>query len=304
MYVSELHLITSSVPRNWKDFLRVDRNKQELFKFLAQCVTSVDSGQKQVISSHGTNVLSSLPRGDVSIMAPSTHEEADTRIFLHAADAVQCGFSRIIVRTVDTDVLVLAVSLVHKLQDGVEQSIELWVDFGTGANLRYIAAHEIANALDSNGALALPAFHAFTGCDTVSCFYGKSKNTALDTWNSYPEVTPVLISLSNSPSEIPEEWITTLERFVVLLYDRTSTSSSVNNLRKQLFTRKGRKFDGLPPTRDALLQHVKRTAYQAGYIWGQALVPSSTLPSPQDWGWTLEGGEWRHYKKSPSPASS
>ena len=75
---------------------------------------------------------------------------------------------------------------------------------------------------------------------------------------------------------------------------RLSPSSSVNDLRKQ-FTRKGRKFDGLPPTRDALLQHVKRTAYQAGHIWGQALVPSPTLPSPQDWGWVSDGGEWRPF---------
>ena len=30
----------NNLPRNWQEFLRVDQNKQELFKYLAECVTS------------------------------------------------------------------------------------------------------------------------------------------------------------------------------------------------------------------------------------------------------------------------
>ena len=86
----------------------------------------------------------------------------------------------------DTDVLVLAVALVQKLQALASESIQLWVAFGTGEHLRCLAAHEIANTFSNNAALALPAFHAFTGCDTVFCFYGKSKKTAVDTWKSVP----------------------------------------------------------------------------------------------------------------------
>ena len=47
--------------------------------------------------------------GQVIILSPCTHEEADTRMFLHAADAVQQGDRKILLRTVDTDVLLLAV---------------------------------------------------------------------------------------------------------------------------------------------------------------------------------------------------
>ena len=225
----------------------------------------------------------SPPRDETSSLAPSSREEADIRMFLHAADAIQSSFTKIIVGSVDTDVLVLVEALVQKLQALASESIQLWVAFGTGEHLRYLAAHEIANKFNNTAALALPAFHAFTGCDTVSCFYGKSKKTALDTWKSFPEVTPVFIALSRAQTEIAEEWMSTLERFVVLLYDRTSSSSSVNEARKQLFTRKARNFDALPPTRDSLLEHVKRTAYQAGHIWGQALMPNPPIPSPQDW---------------------
>lgn len=68
---------------------------------------------------------------------------------------------------------------------------------------------------------------------------------------------------------------------------------TVDEARKQLFTRKSRRFDSIPPTRDALLQHVKRTAYQAGHIWGQAHIASPLVPSPRHWGWITDSGEWR-----------
>ena len=97
-------------------------------------------------------------------------------LLLHAADAVQCGFTKILLRTVDTDVLILAVAFVEKLKElQGDQTIELWVGFGTGAHLRYIATHDISSKLKPQVPKALPFFHAFTGCDTVSYFYGKGK---------------------------------------------------------------------------------------------------------------------------------
>ena len=50
----------NKLPRNWQEFLRVDQNKQELFKYLAECITSIDA-EKQVISTHGKQVLSIMP---------------------------------------------------------------------------------------------------------------------------------------------------------------------------------------------------------------------------------------------------
>ena len=70
-----------------------------------------------------------------------------------------------------------------------------------------------------------------------------------------------------------------LERFTILLYDRTSTSTCINETRQLLFTRKGRQMQGLPPTKAALEQHIKRAVLQGVHDWG-------VLPSPGDWGWT------------------
>ena len=123
----------NQLPRNWKEFLRTDENKRELFKFLADCIASVEV-EKQIISIYGKEVKSILPRDNTSSLAPCTHEDADTRMLLHVQDAVQQGYEKVVIRTFDTDVLVLAVAIFQ----------QLWVAFVTGTQLRYIATHEIS----------------------------------------------------------------------------------------------------------------------------------------------------------------
>ena len=65
-----------------------------------------------------------------------------------------------------------------------------------------------------------------------------------------------------SMSELSDEDLKKIQRFVVLLYDRASTSMSVNECRRMLFT-KGRLVDAIPPTEDALIQHLKRAMLQS-----------------------------------------
>ena len=75
------------------------------------------------------------------------------------------GYNKVSIRTVDTDVAVLAVTSAQGLN-----ITELWIAFGYGKNFRYLPAHEMVNALGPDRCVALPMFHAFTACDTVSCF--------------------------------------------------------------------------------------------------------------------------------------
>lgn len=57
----------------------------------------------------------------------------------------------------------------------------------------------------------------------------------------------------------------TIEGFVVLLYDRTSGKIDVNECRRELFTKKQKLIDDIPPTKDALHQHVLRSFLQTRY---------------------------------------
>ena len=98
-----------------------------------------------------------------------THEEADTRMILHVLFASQSGCQKVMFRTVDTDVVALAVSRVRAINVD-----ELWIAFGAGKHFRYLAIHDIAAQLGPQKEEALPMLHALTGCDTVTCFLGSS----------------------------------------------------------------------------------------------------------------------------------
>ena len=54
-----------------------------------------------------------------------------------------------------------------------------------------------------------------------------------------------------------------IERLIVLVYDKTSTSLSINQTRRELFCLKNVTMERMPPTQNALLQHTKRAVYQA-----------------------------------------
>ena len=57
-----------------------------------------------------------------------------------------------------------------------------------------------------------------------------------------------------------------LERYVVLLYSKTSEATQVNKARQALFVKGTRTLENIPPTKGALTQHVRRAVFQAGYV--------------------------------------
>jgi hypothetical protein len=277
----------AAMPKNWKDFLRVDENKTELFSFLSGQIILAEIEDKEVYATEGQHVLCSFDRPDMSDLEPCSHEEADTRLLLHAADAVKEGYKKLLVRTVDTDVVVVAVATLSSIHPD-----ELWLAFGTGPNFRYIPVHPIASSLGPRKSVCLPIFHALTGCDTVSSMAGIGKKTAWSTWNAYPDVTEAFEELAHMPGDISSKSMESLERFVVLLYSRTSELNRVKDARKTLFARKSRLLENIPPTQAALRQHIKRACYQS-HCWNMSLSTDPQLPNPADWGWTKVQDEWQ-----------
>eukprot|EP00745_Piridium_sociabile_P022176 TRINITY_DN34414_c0_g1_i10.p1 TRINITY_DN34414_c0_g1~~TRINITY_DN34414_c0_g1_i10.p1 ORF type:complete len:283 (-),score=55.29 TRINITY_DN34414_c0_g1_i10:371-1219(-) len=219
---------------------------------------------------------------------PDCHqEEADTRTVFHVLDALKKGAVKCLVRTVDTDAVAILIGKCHSLQI-VCPELNIWVAFGTGKNFTNIDINDIVSTLGRDKAEALPAFHAFTGCDCVSAFFGKGKRTAWEAWRCYPDATEAFQKIMKEPfSHISEEGVDfkLLERFTIVLYDKTSNLESVNECRRSLFCQKGKTMETIPPTQAALLQHAKRAAYQAG-VWATSDQAQDDLPSPEDWGWT------------------
>ena len=69
-------------------------------------------------------------------MEPCDHEEADTRLLVHLRDALQNDCTNCLVRTVDTDVIVILIGKFHQLMNLCENA-NIWVAFGTGKNFTY-----------------------------------------------------------------------------------------------------------------------------------------------------------------------
>ena len=157
------------MPKNWKDFLRVDQNKTEIFGVLSrEAIRLPIADGKEMYATCGTEVLCFSAESDLTSLAPCSHEEADTR-----TDVVQ--------------------------------------------EMRTVAIHTV-----------------LTGCDTVSSFTGRGKKTACEILKVFPEVTDAFEELLCMPSDVSEDSLSLLERFVVLMYD----IMEVNDAWKQLFTLK------------------------------------------------------------------
>ena len=247
---------SSPIPNNWQQFLRLNSNKVELFKHLNNELLASASPNQALVVTDGANVIC-VPARDTTNMAPCNHEEADSRIMVHVADAVMQGFNKILVRTVDTDVVVIAVAALQQIGN-----MELWIAFGSGKDFHYIPAHDICSSLGPQKSLALPVFHAFTGCDTVSQFAQVGKKTAWKLWETHDEFTRTFYDMHDAPEQISEETEASIEYFTILLYDRTSACTSINEVRKLLFTRKGRQMSVLPPIKAALKQlHIRSILY-------------------------------------------
>ena len=71
------------------------------------------------------------------------------------------------------------------------------------------------------------------------------------------------------PVNTPEDIILKLERFVVIMYCRTSGDMNVNTAWMILFSQMSRNIDNIPPPQAALDQHIKRSSYQSG-IYGDS----------------------------------
>ena len=205
----------------------------------------------------------------------------------HLVDAAKDS-KNIMIRTTDTDVVVLAVASASRYPDH-----EIWVAMGVGKDFRHIPAHLIARNLGPTKSSCLPLFHSFTGWDTVSFFNSISKKKAWEVWSVFDGVTETLLRLSTPPCTLTPDDRAVLERFVVLLYDKASNCLDVNGARRHLFIKKARQIEHIPPTSDALQQHIKRAVYQGSYIWGQAENPTPAYPNPSEWGWKNSDGKWQ-----------
>lgn len=286
----KIHSDCTPIPKQWGKYISNPRNKENLADFLciALCERLPQSlnPQQEVFLAGGFKdgmKTASCTQGHCVIVPPlrSDHEEADTRLLLHAKHASQTH-RRIVIRSPDTDVAVLCIAHFKDLQ-----CQELWFRTGVKDRLRFIPIHLLNSSLGQPLCKALPAFHALTGCDSTSALQGIGKTTA---WNVLLKDDQLQQQLSQFGADpiVSNQSLISSEAFICSLYNRGGRFTKADDVRYLLFCQKNKKSEELPPTSESLIHHIKRANFQT-HIWNKALVALQNLPSPDGHGWKMEG---------------
>ena len=143
------------LPVYFAGFLQDTTNKEELFNLPTEDVIKHDyPPSKHVYTTSGSHVK--YNRADIS-MSANIHQETDSRTCLHVDDALNDGATTVLIRTVDTDVVVILVGIFHDLAQQ-HPGMQLWVGFGRGKHFRYYRINSNCQELGEEKARALPLF--------------------------------------------------------------------------------------------------------------------------------------------------
>ena len=288
------------VTKEFKSFIENSDNKTDLNNLISEHAARETTWQwgGEVFVTFGKGVKSTLD-GPVDMMrfCDEVHEEADGRIIVHIAHMLDHQISKIIVRTGDTDVIIIMLGFMSQFLFKNE-STEIWVDFGMGSSRKMLDLNRIYEHVGESISLALPFFHSFTGSDSTASFFGKSKKFWYDLWmkliNEPEDITSAFTQLSWLPTaEILEENFQALQNFVVAAYNPKEPEMTLGETRYNLFIMSA-KMDLrlLPPSKKALKMHILRSSYQAGWIWGN-VVSQRAPPDATSWGWTMSHSDNR-----------
>ena len=145
----------------WQDFLHNGENKEELVRVIDEYLPTVEGRRLLTIPLVLTSGEKTSLVGDEGIreLFNCNHEEADTRLVLHAS----LENTNIIVVSKDTDVLVLMIWAYEKCQISPRK----W--YMKYDHMKYADIGEICSFLGTKISFVLPSFHAITGCDTTPC---------------------------------------------------------------------------------------------------------------------------------------
>ena len=274
--------------KNWNKILSVAANKTEVVRFLVG--QWKEKRFRDKLNDRILYVTEEEKCWKINMMAVTlvpelrcNHEEADTRMLLHA----QHAGGKCVLHADDTDVLVLLFGHAHNLG-------KCYLKKGKGAKTRIVGISEVADLLGGqvvDGILkqevckALIGLHALTGCDTVSAFASKGK------WRPLQMIAKNQIFVETMKN-IGKEWSLSNKtfkgtgEFMCNLYGKKCTS--VDSLRYELHCPKGGKIEpeALPPCQSSLRLHLSRANYQAA-IWRRATEACPDIPSLHGHGWSV-----------------
>lgn len=180
------------------------------------------------------------------------------------------------------DILVIEVYLFEQLAtEGLKELFIKSKDY-------FIPVHDVEKVFSDQEKAMLPLLHAFSGCDTTSFVFGKGKRAfinAVEATNMATDMASVCKKLEVSEN-IPADIISRSVKLATIVFTSLYSSDNFENLdvlRYYLYARR-QTLETLPPSDDALKQHVLRLLYQTR-TWVQAAQPVRAILEPFKFGW-------------------
>ena len=271
-------------------FLCNSANKNDLGKYMGSKLISlhVEYSNSFVLCVTMDDSILSSPNTIEPSTIGSTAEEADQKLVKHVLHCIDENYKKIVVHSIDTDVLVLLIGYVaHK----DVASSEIFFNMMSIDKTLYNIVENI-NILGPAVAKALPFFYALTGCDVNPSFNGKGKCTFFDAWmksEMKDEITSAFMKLGNMPDEIRAEEQALVETLVKTVYfgSKYNRNKTLNMLRKDQFIQlPSNDLRKLAPSSDALYMQTLRATHIAGFEW-QHCNSNIIIPAPLLRGYTL-----------------
>lgn len=276
---------------HFRQFLKVPGNKSALVTFV--CDYIMKQSKERIPNDKMIVIAGGLDNGEEVVAISnnsqkrltdlySSQEEADTRMVLHAIN-LSSHFSRTIIRTDDTDVLVL---LLHYKDRGL-LSNEVYMHAGHSGrytiNERFIPIHSIASKLGSQICQCLPAAHALTGCDSTNAMFGIGKKTMYAALERELGSSQSDYGLANVNDP---KWMEAARYLIIAMYKSKNKKKCriLDELRHHLATTTDKLVVQLPPTEDAFREHALRARFQT-LIWCRSHIPKPELDDPTKCGW-------------------
>ena len=223
-------------------------------------------------------------------------------MFYHVS--LVAALCKVVMRANDTDVIPMGCKQFY------DTSLKLWLEVGTQSKntIRYISIDQAYEKFGSSLCNALPAFHAFTGCDYTASFKMKGKRHLKgELLEKSIEAGEVFTKISTEIS-LNSSILERVEKYLYLLYGK-KTCDSIDDVRLKIFLEKYKQFskkgsknetilkikklDGSswPPCSRVLVEKIKRTMFVARR-WRCSYMQFQPTSEPCEHGWRLENNKY------------
>lgn len=253
----------------------------------------------------------------VSPFAECNHIEADTRVVLFVIHAISNGQNPILVRTGDTDVVIILIGHCEKFLE-INPNIELYVHFFTTSApsknkttkktpvTGYLDIVKIARFVGLDYCMGLMLLYAYTGSDYTPSFYNIGKTKWFDEFHKRPEVMELFQRVCTHPDTLMESEVIAITRFSLCAYGVEDPDKGLLEGRFDVLVQRAKSFRALPPSPGAAIIQARKAVHIAGHIWGKAHQP---MINPPDMcsimqGWQIIDGVIEHiWTMQPQPSS-